>query len=34
VFKGVKSAAFETRLPALKGVIIVMLCKRREIRVL
>jgi hypothetical protein len=34
VFKGVKSAAFEARLPALGGVMVVVLCKRREIRVL
>jgi hypothetical protein len=34
VFKGVKSAAFEARLPALGGVIVVVLCKKREIKVL
>jgi hypothetical protein len=34
VFEGIKSAAFKACLPALRGAIIMMLCKRREIRVL
>jgi hypothetical protein len=34
VFKDIKSAAFKARLPALRGAIIIVLCKRKEIKVL